>query len=283
MAFFAIAFDKIYRPEVGWLQTVILKSFSFPLSGVVDYRTTDGGLKLSYSIKRGEDCGIVKLLLLSSLRPAGGVVVADTPEFCDKMAVGEKKLTSSDLALAGYDAQDIDTFVVAAKKAPGYSVLAAGFGRLIWDIASAIDSAGHRTAHDSLQGAEEALSSLKSPAQVGAHSGAITRLNALHDTLVKSSLVPCGGFEWYELPKLSVPMESSAYEHILTPKARSLIAYSGCPLLFGIGSGGMSALATAKTGENPFENAEDCTIDVNGFYVVGVWFGGDGQYFARLE
>jgi len=265
------------------METVIIKSITFCLEGVVDYSVSSDEIKVSYNVKCNSPGAMIKLLLLSSLKPLNKPVAADTLEFGAKTASGQRRFASSHLALSGYRPLDIDTFVFAEKTPHGYVERGTAFSRLYWDTAEAIGTADDIVKDASLKNADCLLNSLKRLPAPEIRTAFVQKINLLKTNLKKSSFIPNKKFEWYELDLPEAPVDASAFFHLLTPSAKAIIQKSGFPLMFGVGEGGMTALAVRKPEKNPFENAEDCTAVANGFYVVGVLFGDDGQYFVRVE
>ncbi len=268
------------------MQTVILKSVSSDISGVIEYTYLTDCLRLSYNLSREEKdkSPILKLLLLSSQKPANMPVIADTAEFDILHASGEAKVSKSSLAYNGYYIDDIDTFCVVEKGTSTPKLVAVGYVNLLWNTEKCIKRLFNAEKANALTRGELLLKSIKKPPKdQNAYLDIIKGIGKYIKSMEKSSLVPIENYEWYKMEDIKAPLDIGAYCHLLyVPKVQDAFLEESC-LLLGIKKGGKTALAIKTKGENPFVNAEDCAVRHGEFWVVGVEFKEDGQYFTRIE
>ncbi len=265
------------------METLILKQFDSDTEGVIDYTAIGDSLKVRYCIKSGHSQSIVKLFLASSVKPSNEPIVADTLEFRSGSASGEKTISSYDAAYNGYRVGDIDTFLVVNTDAGNLTLLSSAFAGLYWDVESALARVQSAKTDKSLLNARRILQGRVRESCPDGYADVLNQLKKLTEVLPVCKVIPLPGLKWYTVESSDVPISAGAYEHILTPDAKKLIAESGHPLLFGMGDDGFTAIAAMNTTKNPFENASDCTVVKGGYFVVGVQFKEDGQYFVRPE
>ena len=84
------------------------------------------------------------------------------------------------------------------------------------------------------------------------------------------------GFDWYEVCDKSHLEDISAYRHALGQLDKKM------SFLWGKDDN-MTVLAVKDDLDFSFPNVSDCAIKHNGYYIVGIVFKEDGQYFARIE
>ncbi len=267
------------------MQTVILKSVSSDISGVIEYTPCPDCIRLSYNLSREEKDkkSILKLLLLSSQKPTNMPVIADTAEFDILHAFGKAKVSKATLAYNGYYIDDIDTFCVVEKSSSMPKLVAVGYVNLLWNTADGIKRLFDDEKSTALTRGELLLKSIKKPPKdKNAYLDIIKSLGEYIKSMKKSTALSKGGYDWYEMNSTTAPLNISAYCHLLyVPKVREAFLNEKC-LLLGIKTGGKTALAIKTKGENPFVNADDCAVRQGDFWVVGVEFKEDGQYFVRV-
>jgi hypothetical protein len=271
---------------VSVLQTVILKSISSDISGVIEYTPSPDCIRLSYNLSREEKDKktILKLLLLSSQKPANMPMIADTAEFDILHAFGKAKISKAALAYNGYYIDDIDTFCVVEKGKSAPRLVAVGYVNLLWNTGESIKRLFKDEKNNALTRGELLLKSIKKPPKdKNAYLDIIKSLGEYIKNKKKSTAIPIDDYKWYEMEDITAPLNISAYCHLLyVPKVKDAFLKEGC-LLLGIKIGGKTALAIKTKGENPFVNAEDCAVKQGDFWVVGVEFKEDGQYFVRIK
>lgn len=257
------------------METLILKSFGAGTDGIVEFIPSKSRIKVKYSIRVSEH-GIYKLLALSSLKPNSEPVIVHTLELSGLSASGERDIPAWELANRGYAPYDADTFVLVRKNKEHYYPVAAAFTRLAWDFGNNAFFTVMVHKDRSLLQAQAALESIKQPACPERYAQILSELDRLKGVLEPSTQRPTEELEWYNLPTGEVPLCESAYRHAAAD------VKDGVPMLFGIGELGLTALAVKAKENSPFENARDCVTEKNGFYIVGILFCEEGQYFARL-
>ena len=255
------------------MQTVILKSYDEKIHAVAEFAVSSAEVKLKFSVRGLNTPGIHKLFLMSSLKPSNEPVIADTLELKDGAYFMERSLTLGDVAYRGYYPTDMDTFVVARKDGNSYFAEAVGFSRLSWDVYISLEAVSKKGI--------PAYSPCESTQYSDVCKEVLEEIENFCSKAPKSRDVPIDGMEWYVIEKL--PADVSAYRHILTPKAKNMIKSDGFPLLFGIQREGLTAFAHKSYVSNPFENADDCTVKSGDYYIVGIRFKADGQYFERID
>ncbi len=258
------------------METVILKTFEDDLTAVIDYCINHSVMKISYSIKT-KAAGIYKLLVFSSFKPACEPVVADTLEFSGNCAHSLREISVSEAAYKGYNLNDLDTFVLAVKKSDGFSCVGVHFCRLAWDLSGNAFFMPASRADESIQRAQKALSSIKDLSTEEMYNEYLGRLKYFETVFKKSALVPCDGFEWYEIPDKTILCSITSYRHALAELGNDT------PFLWGVGKDGITALAVKDDLHFAFQNVSDCVQRIGGFYITGVLFRRDGQYFAKIK
>ncbi len=266
------------------MEAVILRAFHCDMTGVAEYLCTDTKLRIRYNIKLKDGCidDIYKLMVLSSVRPDNLPIIADTPEFSGCHAIGERFISQNDAALLGYELRDMDTFAVVKKTEGRYELAAAGFARLSWDVDRALSGLGGSRNDPALQRACELSEAYRGNEDNEAYQKVLLEIDRIKKILKPAKHSPIADYEWYELADAEPPIAITSYRHILTDAAANQIKASGEPLLYGIGSCGMTAFA-AKTTAMPFDNVLDCSVRHGDFVVAGILFTAEGQFFARLE
>ncbi len=282
--FLIILFNK--KGGAYILQTVILRTMNYSLGGVVEYTVLGDSLKVSYNLNRKSEKQnpILKLVLMSSQRPFNTPVIADTIEFDRLDASGNKLIGIQELSLKGYNASDIDTFAVVSKENGSAVVAAVGFSGLLWDVSQSVKNMFASPRDFALVRGELLLKKIKRPVEdEEAFKRTVEELEALKSALNTSLTFPCPNYAWYDLTELRAPLEVSSYKHLLyVPEVYEAFIDEKI-LLFGIGEGGRSAFALRTTGANPFVNADDCAVKYGDYWVVGVCFAPDGQYFEKIQ
>lgn len=256
------------------MKTLILKSYDENIHAVAEYFASPSGIKIKFSVRGLGVSGIHKLFLMSSLKPANQPVIANTLEPKDGACFFERTISLGDVAYRGYYPEDIDTFVLAVRDGSKYLPEAVGFSRLFWDVGLILDKKESIPGFSLLE-ADRAL-------QSDAYYEVMEEINAFCSVASRSDERPIDGMEWYTVSGMTPPVYVSAYRHILTPKAVQMIQSDGFPLLFGVQKEGLTAFAHKSFGSNPFENADDCTVKRGDYYIVGVRFKSDGQYFEKI-
>lgn len=267
------------------MQTVILRTMNYSVGGVVEYAVLGDSLKVSYNLNRKSEKPnpILKLVLMSSQRPFNTPVIADTIEFDRLDASADKLIGIQELSLKGYNASDIDTFAVVSKENGTAVVAAVGFSGLLWDVSQGVNNMFASPRDFALVRGELLLKKIKRPVEDSeAFKRTIEELEALKSALNPSLTFPCPNYVWYDLTELRAPLEVSSYKHLLyVPEVYEAFTEEKI-LLFGIGEEGRSAFALRTTGANPFANADDCAVKHGDYWVVGVCFAPDGQYFEKI-
>ncbi len=263
------------------METLILKPFDSDMEGVIEFSMSGDSLKVRYCIKYNQPESIVKLFLASALKPNNVPVVAHTLEFRSGSATGEKTISSYDAAYNGYRLGDIDTFLVAKADEGNLTLLSSAFSGLYWDAESALSRLQPQKVDRSLFNAQRILQGRVRENCPDGYAQVISQLHKVTENLPVCKVGPLSHLKWYTMERYDIPISAGAYEHILTPDAKKVIAESGQPLLFGVGDSGFTALAAKNISKNPFDNASDCTVVIDGYFVVGVQFKENGQYFAR--
>jgi len=268
------------------MQTVILKGMSSLITGVVDYSFLGDCIRVNYSIcaNSKENLPICKIVLLSSHRPFNRPVIADTLEFIKGTATGEVHINQNTLSYNGYNINDMDTFCVIEKDGKRIKPIAVGYQNLLWNIQTSLDNMTKEDKTAPLARGELLLQSIKKkPRDENSYRKLIEEIESFAKALNRSTYIPVQDYEWYDLAEIKAPLGISAYCHILyVPEVADAFEKEGT-LLFGIKNGGKSALAIKCRGENPFVNVWDCAARCGEFWVVGIEFKEDGQYFSRIK
>lgn len=259
------------------MQTLILKSYDEKILAVAEYLISSSGINIKFSVRGLNFPGIHKLLLMSSLKPGNEPVIADTLELKDGTCFLERTVTSGDIAYKGYYPGDIDTFVLAGRDGNRYFSEAVGFLRFFWNVDLSLKRLSDGVVPS------YAFEQSRHLQHSGVCSGIMEEIEEFCSAALRSPDVPMECMEWYVLEKMCPPIDISAYRHILTPEAVNMMKSDGSPLLFGIKKEGLTAFAHKSLGSNPFENADDCTVKVGDYYIVGIRFKEDGQYFERID
>lgn len=258
------------------METVIMRPMEKNITGAVEYTPLGRSLKLRYSISKDDtdEAGICKLMLLSSLKPSNPPVVADTMEFKGKTAWGEVTISENSLAFCGYYPSDIDTFILFQKEQK--SVLSAGFGRLYWDVCRRICQ--DIPLDPAVLKAKEIADRIPQNVDYEAYQNAIMSVMKLRSELQTTSQNPISSFEWFVMAEYKLPNGISSLCHLLPPEVFDVIG----KVLVGF-DGEQTIVLAAKSDTNPFENALDCSVFSNGYWLVGVRLTPEGQYFVKLD
>lgn len=258
------------------METVILKTLEDDLTAVIDYCVNHSVMKISYNIKTKAQ-GIYKLLVFSSFKPALEPLVADTLEFVNHCAHSSREISEYEAAYKGYYLNDLDTFVLAVKKPDGFSGVGVHFCRLAWDLGANPFFIPNSRPDESIERAQKALSSIKDLSTEEIYNEYLDRLKYFETVFKKTALMPLEGFDWYEIPDKTVLCSITSYRHALAELD------SNTPFLWGVGKDGITALAAGDDLNFAFCNVSDCVQRLGGFYIIGVIFRQDGQYFAKIK
>lgn len=262
--------------EVNQVETVILKTFEDDLTAVIDYCVNSSVMKISYNIKTKAQ-GIYKLLVFSSFKPACEPLVADTLEFLHQCAHSAREITTSEAAYKGYYLNDLDTFALVVKDPDGFRCVGVHFCRLAWDLSNNAFFIPKSRPDESIERAKKALNSIKDLSTEEIYNEYIGRLKYFETVFKKTSLVPLESFDWYEVPDKTAICSITSYRHALAELS------SNTPFLWGVGKDGITALAVKNDLNFTFSNVSDCVQLTGGYYIVGVLFSKDGQYFAKIK
>lgn len=257
------------------METFILKNLKDGISAVVDYYPKYDSIKTVYNI-RCTDSGIYKLVAMSSLKPSFEPMIVDTPEFKNSFAQGNREITSRDSSYKGYRLSDIDTFVLAQKTPEGFLPVAVHFCRLAWDFGANEFFLPSFQTEESIRRAQKVLDSIKTASDSAVFDKYVQKLNFFKTLFKKSHLSPLDSFEWYEVCCKSHIEGISAYRHALGQLDKKI------SFLWGVKDDGITALAVKSDLNFSFPNVSDCVIKCNDYYVVGVVFRKEGQYFAKI-
>ena len=265
------------------METIIINSTNGKMSGVIEYSEKDEQLIIRYNMTSHESKKIISLRALSSKKPHNIPLKGDVPVFEKGRAKGERKISTTDLGMQGYNAGDIDTFVLTYDDKCKTEVVASGFGGLIWDISYPITRLLKIKSENPLHFSEKLLDKLRLNKENKLSKNKI--IDALHRAeklLTGTRHNPCERYRWYGFSKEVYPFGLSIFRHII--ENMDCYAEEGFSdsLLVGIGEEGHVALAIGETEKNPFKTAEDCTVLKNGYWIVGACFKEDGQYFERI-
>ena len=265
------------------MKTVILSPYELNSEGVVYYYCRDGFLEVRYSINFREENRVATLWGLSSKKPSGYPLKIVIPLVENGRAEGSVQLAQKDLAIGGYNLKDIDTFALVCKSPIGMCVASLGFGGLNWNISYSIDRLCREKEQRVLDECSTLLENPVSPnTDQDAYRFVITELKASERRLCKASVSPLGGYNWYIYPFDVFPFNMSIYRH-LTSAPEFEKAYQNNRICFlGIGNVCHTALAI-KSERNPFVNAEDASVYINGHWIVGVGLLPEGQCFEKPD
>lgn len=256
------------------METVILKPYDEKIHAVAEYFAFSDGIKIKFSVRGLGVPGMHKLFLMSSLKPANNPVIADTLELKNGACFLERTLSLGDVAYRGYYPEDIDTFVLAVREGNKYIPEAVGFSRLLWDVGLSFGKT------EGIPGSS--LLKVNKAPHNDAYYEVLKEIDDFCSSAFRSDECPVEGMDWYIANEKIPPVDVSAYTHLLTPNAVQMIQSDGFPLLFGVQKEGLTAFAHKSFGSNPFENADDCTVKRGDYYIVGVRFKSDGQYFEKI-
>ncbi len=258
------------------METIILKALENDIDAVVEFAASDGGVRVKYSL-RAKNGFIYKLIMQSSVKPSNEPVIVDTPDIESGTACGDRTISKSALLLKGYNAGDMDTFSLVCKKNDAYRPVAVGFYRLAWAFDRNVFFNDEPCVDETLKKASEVLGNIKKPVSADSHSYAVDVIANFARSLKPIPVSPLPDFKWYDFICRDYPKDISAFAHItaqIPPDAH---------MLFGVGKEGLTALALDKKTNLVFNNVSDCITEKNGYYIVGILFMEDGQYFARLD
>ena len=259
------------------LQSIILKSIK-NLTGTVSYRVTHEGVYIQWDAVADEDEDVV-VSLVSFRKPGNLPVIASEIRFLKGNNSGSCTVSEDDLILNGYSASDADTFVFSSKTS--YRVLAVGYGGFLWDVGYKIKEIMRKKDYSLVRGNQILKSIKKPPADIYGYQKVILQIENSERSLAPAEISPVKKYRWYSIKGENLPVHMSAYKHLLSDeKAKNTLMQSG-ELLFGIGNNGRTALAL-KSPDNPFVTAEDCACKTGEYFVVGVRFAPDGQYFEKI-
>ena len=262
------------------MKTVILKSYE-NLRGVVEYYSRNDELVLEWNIE--SHVPKAKLLLMSSSKPFNPPVFAGNIELGFQDSQGRIIVNAENLIINEYNPDDIDTFVFVRDGAQSEEVMAVGYASLIWDVRKSIKIAFEEKRDMSLVRGELLLKKMKKPPEpMEVYRSILQKAENLRKKLSPALAVPCPGYDWFSLTRLKSPLEISSYEHLLMPDTVRYSFDKEGEILYGIGNRGKTAFALKGQGFNPFVTAEDCVVKSGEYYIVGVHFAPDGQYFEKI-
>lgn len=265
------------------METIIINPNKGKTAGVIECTVKANELVVCYSLTSDESQKIMRLRALSSKKPHNAPLRIDVPVFERGRAEGKRKITAMDLGMQGYNARDIDTFVLTYEDKCKTEVVASGFGGLIWDISYLNGRISEIQSENALNNTEKLLNKLRLNKENKSSKNKI--IDALHEAeklLTKTRYNPCEKYRWYCFLKEVYPFGLSIFRHIIENMDCHMEEGFSDSLLVGVGEEGHVALAVGETEKNPFKIAEDCAAFKNGYWIVGVCFKDDGQYFERI-
>lgn len=260
------------------MKTAFIIPYDADVSGVIDCYVRGNALVVNYSICFKNTVGVVRIFGLSSRKPCNKPLKIHVPVFEGSTAAGKKEVDEAAIAYYGYCPEDIDTFVLTL--ANNKQIAGAGFASLSWNVVKAMKEA----AHEHIEKIEDIAERIKeAPLTENAYKNVTVGIDEFCQKLIVADVSPVDGYNWYKNPKNVYPLELSAYKHITDTDEFYKAHQNSRQYLFGIKDICHTALALECEGNNPFVTAADCAVYTNGFWVVGVWLGKDGQYFERVE
>lgn len=256
------------------------------ISGFLEYSVKSGLIEINYRIK----CDIktdtfLKIYALSSKKPFNKPLIADTLEFKENTATGICSISHSSLFENGYLENDIDTFAVA-KSDFSEKPISACFAGEKWDVDGAFKRHGISETKNPKNHAIEVLNSIKEKMKTNdpnIQKRWLEKLEEATKNLKISDVSLLSGYTWYEIENMKPPIPISSYRHLLFV-TEVMTEFEKCGhYLLGIKNDGHTALAIKSERFNPFINANDCVIKLDGYFIVGVYLASDGQYFEKIE
>ena len=261
------------------METIILNAVSAEIEGIVECTKKDNLLMVQYSLISKERPRVMRLKALSSKKPCNTPVKIDVPVFERGRAWGKKEISLSELAMSGYVPRDIDTFVLTFEDKSQTRIAATGFGGLRWDISYQIDRICDQKEKNPVYSGGKLLEKLKAEKDSAKDKSEIIRaLSHAGKSLEKVKENPLNGYNWYRFDKRVYPLGLSIFTHI----TENMDNCREGAILIGIKGDGHTAVAVKGNKDNPFATALDCSVHINGYWIVGVCFKEDGQYFERI-
>ena len=265
------------------METIIINSDNGKTSGVIECSKKDNKLTVCYNLTSDKSKRIMRLRGLSSKKPHNFPLRIDVPIFERGRAQGKKEISAIDLGMQGYNARDIDTFVLTYEDKCKTEVAATGFEGLIWDISYSIGRISETKSEEPLRNTEKLLNKLKlNKENKSSKNKIIDAIYAAEKLLCKTGHNPCEKYRWYSFSGEVYPFGLGIFRHITENLDCHREEALSDRLLVGVGAEGHAVLAIEKEGKNPFKIAEDCAVFKDGYWLVGVSFKDDGQYFERI-
>ncbi len=261
------------------METVILCPYELDADGVVHYYFSEDYFEIRYSLNFNEKSRVATLWGLSSKKPFNYPCKIDIPLVKNGRAEGVRQLSCKDLGINGYSLTDIDTFALICKSPIGLCVAALGYGGLTWNISYSIGRILKDEDDSVLYDCRKKLEKLKKPSVkesdykwvLDGLKTAAFRLEKIHDE-------PLEGYRWYKYTKDLFPFGISIYAHLTDTEEFAKAYQNGRECLLGLRDMCHTALAM-KCNHNPFVNAQDVAVFVNGYWIAGVGLFPEGQFF----
>ena len=264
------------------MKTVILCPFELNIDGIVHYYVTKEGLEIRYHLNFGSEKRVATLWGLSSRKPNNVPCKIDIPFVKNSMAEGLKVISEGNLSMLGYNLGDIDTFALTCKSPIGHCLSALGYGGLSWNITYSIGRISEARQKTVMQECIKNLDKIKKHSNSpDTYTPILKGLAAADQNLRKTSFVPLDGYTWYKYEKDVYPFDMSIYAHLTDTQEFAKAYQSGRVCYLGIRDVCHTALAL-ESKFNPFTNAEDVTVFLNGYWIVGIGLLPEGQFFEKV-